>query len=919
MRLAALALVVLLAGFVPAGEHGLVVARGKPVRRARAIEPMAPAHLPGWRALRDRDTGVAAWLWGGRIAVPGAIADPAVAERAARAFLAAHLDLLAPGASPADFTLAGDVRTGGLRTVGFTQTAGGLPVVGGAIGFVFGNDRLFAVASRALPNVRVVQPAASASAAVLASRAEAWLGVPATTRAVRGRVILPLVRGPGDIAYQVAWRLDVAARGAPGRWDVYVAPDGQPIARESRIAYATGTVQLDAPLRYPGGGRAPQAAPALDVTVDGSAATTDSSGGFSWTAAGDATVVPSLTGTYVTVENVAGPAATTTLDVPAGGAATWSLASDAEGDAQLSTYIFGGLAKAHARLVNPALDAWLDQPAPFFVNDDGTCNAYSTGDEVHLFQGDATCENSGRLADIVFHEFGHSMHYHSILPGMGAFDVPLSEGLADFNAADLNDDPGIGRGFYFDDTPVRDIDPPDAQKAWPGDDSSDPHVAGEIVSGALWDLREALVAQLGSGAGLATTRQIFTGIMQRSPDIPSSYMAALIADDDDGDLGDGTPHDCAIRRAFGPHGLVPGFEPTTVGLPALAGTTITLPVDTPSDPACPPPRVTSVTLTWRLPDGRAGTVPLAFAAGAWTGALPTAPDGTIVAYQLDAAFDDGSHVLRPDNPADPWYQVLAGAATPIWCETFDADPHWRQAGNTANAWEFGAPHATVIGDPPSAHTGANVLGNGVIGFGTYDPDETTQVVAPPVDVSHYDRVYLAYWRWLTVQDARYDQATIAVNGQTAWQNATDETGTLDHVDKEWRQQILDLTPYAAQGTVQLAWTLATNVFDERGGWTLDDVCVVGQAKRATCGDGVLDDGEQCDDGNLAAGDGCSPTCRIEPTAGGGGGCDAGGGGGALALLLSGAAAARARCRRDRSRRARRSRRPGRAGRDRSSA
>ena len=202
----------------------------------------------------------------------------------------------------------------------------------------------------------------------------------------------------------------------------------------------------------------------------------------------------------------------------------------------------------------------------------------------------------------------------------------------------------------------------------------------------------------------------------------------------------------------------------------------------------------------------------------------------------------------------------------------------------------------MIGDPPSAHTGANVLGNGVIGFGTYDPDEVTQVVAPPVDVSHYDRVYLAYWRWLTVQDARYDHATIAVNGQTAWQNATDETGTLDHVDKEWRQQIVDLTPY-------------------------DDVCVVGQAKRATCGDGVLDDGEQCDDGNLAAGDGCSPTCRIEPTAGGGGGCDAGGGGGALALLLglSGAAAARARCRRDRSRRERRSTRPGRAGRDRSSA
>jgi len=33
---------------------------------------------------------------------------------------------------------------------------------------------------------------------------------------------------------------------------------------------------------------------------------------------------------------------------------------------------------------------------------------------------------------------------------------------------------------------------------------------------------------------------------------------------------------------------------------------------------------------------------------------------------------------------------------------------------------------------------------------------------------------------------------------------------------------------------------------------------------AKCGDGALQLGEQCDDGNTAAGDGCSATCRIEP-------------------------------------------------------
>ncbi len=36
---------------------------------------------------------------------------------------------------------------------------------------------------------------------------------------------------------------------------------------------------------------------------------------------------------------------------------------------------------------------------------------------------------------------------------------------------------------------------------------------------------------------------------------------------------------------------------------------------------------------------------------------------------------------------------------------------------------------------------------------------------------------------------------------------------------------------------------------------------------ASCGDGVVSGAEQCDDGNLASGDGCSPTCQIEPLVG----------------------------------------------------
>jgi fibro-slime domain-containing protein len=41
-----------------------------------------------------------------------------------------------------------------------------------------------------------------------------------------------------------------------------------------------------------------------------------------------------------------------------------------------------------------------------------------------------------------------------------------------------------------------------------------------------------------------------------------------------------------------------------------------------------------------------------------------------------------------------------------------------------------------------------------------------------------------------------------------------------------------------------------------------DVCT--QAPVAICGDGVINGTELCDDGNAVAGDGCSPSCRLEP-------------------------------------------------------
>src|SRR5215210_35264 len=62
-------------------------------------------------------------------------------------------------------------------------------------------------------------------------------------------------------------------------------------------------------------------------------------------------------------------------------------------------------------------------------------------------------------------------------------------------------------------------------------------------------------------------------------------------------------------------------------------------------------------------------------------------------------------------------------------------------------------------------------------------------------------------------------------------------------------------------TLLLAIPMAIALMFGSGQALAQDAC--GGEIECICGDGVLDVGEQCDDGNLVNGDGCSKTCEVE--------------------------------------------------------
>ncbi len=836
-----------LAMLVVGGTAGAWVSSKSDAQDAVPERTLVPARVvpAGWQGRLDRDTGAIAELWGSYVSAPGAVADPAIAERAARAFIADKLGIT-------DVRLVANVMEGGLRTVGFQQTYRGADVVGGQVAVVIRADRVFAAMSQARPGVTIDVPARTG--AVPTDRVSDFLGARTAVRAIGPRVVLPINGG-----FRVADRLDVAAIDRPGRWDVYVAPDGTPLAKQSRVHFATGTMTFDVGVRYPLGTRQDMPSRELALTADGVATTTASDGTFSWASATAAAVVPTLAGPRIAVTNAAGPTVTASLTAQPGQPVRWSLASDAMGDAQLSAFIHASTAKQRARAMMPSLAPWLDTQLAVSVNEDPMCNAMSDETGIHFFKGGPGCENTARLADVVMHEFGHQVHEHAIIPGVGFMSSALSEGVADFFAATIVEDPGLGRGFAFDNNAVRDLDPSGSEAIWPRDRNGDSHITGLIIGGTLWDLRKALIAQLGAVAGRTQTDVIFAGVLQRAADIPGAFLAARIADDDDGDLGNGTPHGCAIEAAFGRHGLAgTGFMTTQVLPPVVTGTSFSVPVVTPQTP-CTPPKVTSVELRWRV--GTLPGMPVAFTPSgtSWTGSLPTLPDYTLVHYQIAASLDDGTTVLYPDNPADPEYTMMIGEPQKIWCEHFDVDPHWSALGAD---WQFGSPAGiSLAGDPTTTHDGIAILGTDLTGDGKYATMATSSITTPPIDISGYDQVHLQYWRWLAVEDALYDQATIAVNGTTVWTNAKTDNGMLDHVDREWRFHDVDLTAYASK-PVFITWGMASDISRELGGWSLDEVCVVGLGKHPRCGDGIVDLGEECDGESD-----CRKDCTIEEDTG----------------------------------------------------
>jgi hypothetical protein len=881
-------------GFVPRtsarlqADHLTALGTTRPLRSERRVDwgsrpSPAWSHLAAtgsWTAAWDTATGVPVRIWGSSIAAPGAMAHPDVAEQVARQFLADNLALLAPGAQLSDFVLVSNVYDGNIRAIGFHQLSGGVRVLGGQVSFEFKNDRLFVVGSEALPDV-VVPRAVHMARAQVAMRSMALrtaVGLPDAVVSPPGdEVILPLVTDDGILGYRLVRPVTVDG-GADGKYVGYVdAIDGELIAARQLNMYAVGTVEFHGVDRYPGRGYVNYNAPFANVTVNGVTQVTSTTGGISWMPDATASLGIAPDGKYVTIVNKAtsGAMATATLSIAPGGTAVWDASGVKEDDAQVNTFINVNIAKEWVRAhLDPDMPT-VDDQITANVNIAQDCNAFFDGTNVNFFHATSQCENTGEIQDVVFHEYGHRVHTAEIIEGVGAFDGAMSEGAADFLAAQITNDSGMGRGFFFNDEPLRELDPPDHEWLWP-QDIAEIHHTGMIFGGTWWDLRKALIQEYGADAGAALTETLWVGALRRSVDIPSSLIEALATDDDDGDLSNGTPHECLIRDAFGRHGLrtVSGSieAPGTLETSSLAiGIAINV---TGLSGRCGGDALAGAQLEWKP---SFGPVPAPGGVDAqpagdnrFFAELPLAPQGTVL-YRVNVKFQDGSTFTLADNRADPYYQLYQGHTVKLYCTDFETNPFaegWKSGADAGpSPWKWGTP-ASGATDPHVAFSGSRILAQAL--DGDYAAKSHSWVEMPEIDVGRYSDVRLQYRRWLGVEDSHFDQAQILANGTRAWMNFTDNMGdnsATAHLDKEWRFHDVPLSPYFFGHKLTVRWDLKSDEGLEFGGWQLDDVCIVANPS-SICGDSIKASTEQCDTGPMNADlpDVCRTDCRL-PTCG----------------------------------------------------
>ena len=493
--------------------------------------------------------------------------------------------------------------------------------------------------------------------------------------------------------------------------------------------------------------------------------------GFAPVIIGSSTTFTSTTsGRYFTMNNVPGAESSVALS-SAGGVLDFmhNSANTVElTRSEVNSYIQANLVRDLTLSVSPSYPTIATQLG-FAINVGvaGTCNAFYDGSSINFYASGGGCNNTG-FGDVVHHEYGH--HLVAVAgSGQGAY----GEGMGDIMGVLMKDAPQLGVGFQSCATGIRDANN-NCQYSSTGCSScgSEIHACGQLISGCVWSLRNSLIVS----EPTTYRTKLATLAVNSIPLHTGTSIAAditidfLTLDDNNGNIGDGTPNYSAINAAFTAHGL-PGPAVQLIGftfpngLPTLSnpnGST-TVAVNVGALSATPAPGTGK--LYWR--SGSTGSYSLANmaqgAANQYTATLPALPCGTGLQFYFAANTSTGTAVTSPiDAPTTIYAASVATGSSNTFVDTVETALGWTltTVGDTATTglWVRGNPLGTINGttevqpeNDVTAGTGVNCFftGQGTAGgaLGEADVDLGYTTLTSPTMNALGGEARVSYYRW----------------------------------------------------------------------------------------------------------------------------------------------------------------------------
>ncbi|MFH1467748.1 MAG: hypothetical protein ABIO70_25400 [Pseudomonadota bacterium] len=789
----------------------------------------------GWSARFDQRTGLPYRAWGRGIPLGiGPSSGLTEVVRLSRAVLERFPGLTGVDSGDLVFGRGGYQQRTGTWFLRLDQQHDGVPVYRAGVELRVRDRALVMFGVKTYPDIPALEaPQLSPETAIeIAAGGGPAAGVPHDPGEIR-LVVLPMEEGSG-LTYALAWEVHTTTHSPYGRWVAWVdAIHGDLLAARSELLTLDGTVQGVHDRRTIDGDTVTSGMPLVMVySAEGGRTYADDEGGFELE--GDS-FLSRLDGDYVQVQNEGGADGELTFT---GADGLWTSAS--ADISEIDSYVFLHHVRDWALRFQPGNGMATNRVTSHVNVADAVCNAWFDGD-VNFGPTSGHCNSTARIADVNYHEWGHGFHYWALQAGV--FDETASEAIADSISMFLTGDPVIAPYFWVGYSQgIRDLS---EEHVYPDDIVYESHEDSLILSGAIWDFLQLMEAEEGEEAGWENTCQIFADAVPSGFTINEAFDEFVLADDDDADLSNGSPHYCQLLAAFVPHGIGPGGSTSLLGLahapldnqpPGAAGYDLTI---TASDvtAGCFDVAFTGGRAFWSTDGGQSWEyVGLTAADGQLTGTLPAVPDASVVHYYLEAETDDSGAAGLPAGEAINPFSFAVGALEPLYFEDFEASDggysHALLEGTEAEGaddWMWGTPTGAAQ-DPDYAYSGDKVWGNDLGGGnynGEYQNEKLNQLESAPIEVAPYNDLLVQFRRWLRVEDGYYDHANVLVDGEVAWTNhATRESvGDEHHLDEQWALASILTEDADLDGTITLAWQIDSDQGLAFGGWNIDDVSV----------------------------------------------------------------------------------------------